>query len=801
MRATTQEAGYEIKRYKTENPEGEEIVLKIEHINLGIFEKEQPDIAIQNDIAEINVSFKGYNHTYYYSARNKYIQKNAEGKLILEGEGGYDNKLDGFSVGVKTDGYKYGYKNMGYTREIYRSYVNYTALGKSDGLKMYVTYKITIANQSTGLNVLVKDIVDYYDSAHLIAQNGSGGKIVGNLNCEIEPQKTYQTSITFEVSQDAIKDLLNGGFTIDNVVEISSYSVKKDGEYYAGIDTDSAPGNADPYKEDTYEDDTDKAPGLTIMQAGTNDRNGTKLVSGTVFEDYTDSNLKTNQERRGNGKYGSEDTGTAKDVTVELVEYTNGTETTAKIYPSPGTEIDATDITDQDGVYEFIGLVPGKYKLKYTYKDGTTIYSDVGQKEVTVQDYKSTIITSNTIKNNLNSNNYTFWYLNTDGYSVAVDDWATRQNINSKFSTINYNLQTNYYNKEQNYYEEYKKMSAISPGIEIAIENEQRQTAGNETQQHEYNNINFGIVERPRGSVKLEKEISHITLKLSNGQILIDGDPRTETLQHLIYPEQGILKIELDNELIQGASLEVTYTIRVNNKSEIDYNNENYYKFGENKTNLVTLKINKIVDYLDEKLVASSYEDYVKENPVANKWYHITPTDLLNKQDSTNNPTEDRNRNYLSDEVYNTVKNKSKIYLANEMASLSIINPDTSKEIEFTATKLLTSSTNDDDLTFENDTEIIQYSNDVGRFYETYDATSNDNVRKKITPGNYNPSEEGREENQETDSNYDNYPHSTITITPPTGKQMQNVVLYPIIGVIALAIIGVGVIIIKKKVL
>jgi len=67
--------------------------------------------------------------------------------------------------------------------------------------------------------------------------------------------------------------------------------------------------------------------------------------------------------------------------------------------------------------------------------------------------------------------------------------------------------------------------------------------------------IKFGIVERPRQSIQVNKEISHVRLTLANGQILVQGDPRNETINYVTYPEGGSLKIEVDNEIIEGANI------------------------------------------------------------------------------------------------------------------------------------------------------------------------------------------------------------------------------------------------------
>ena len=86
-------------------------------------------------------------------------------------------------------------------------------------------------------------------------------------------------------------------------------------------------------------------------------------------------------------------------------------------------------------------------------------------------------------------------------------------------------------------------------------------------------------------------------------------------------------------------------------------------------------------------------------------------------------------------------------------------------------------STTTDDLTYENDIEIIQL-----RGRKTVDSI----------PGNYDPT-----------TNTPNEPDDDVvevTITGPTGENRQYII-YGIIGISTLVIIGVGIVIIKKRVL
>lgn len=65
-------------------------------------------------------------------------------------------------------------------------------------------------------------------------------------------------------------------------------------------------------------------------------------------------------------------------------------------------------------------------------------------------------------------------------------------------------------------------------------------------------------------------------------------------------PKNGFVRVELDNELIQGSTLEVSYEIKATNESEVDYLSEDFYKYGKVEGPVVTITPSAIIDYLDK---------------------------------------------------------------------------------------------------------------------------------------------------------------------------------------------------------
>ena len=112
------------------------------------------------------------------------------------------------------------------------------------------------------------------------------------------------------------------------------------------------------------------------------------------------------------------------------------------------------------------------------------------------------------------------------------------------------------------------------------------------------------------------KRVSSFKITLANGQVLadatVDENGNLQGLHDYVtymgpsvsngFSNKGYIKAEMDNELIEGATLEVGYEIKFINNSELDYMSERYYKYGIKEGNVVTLTPSAVVDYLDKNL-------------------------------------------------------------------------------------------------------------------------------------------------------------------------------------------------------
>ena len=409
--SSTKEAGLDLGTPNKQggypfDPTKDEIV----DINFGVYEREDPDMAITSDLFAAETAINGYSEIYQYGKRYGQIEDGSA-----------------YTVTVKASDVKY---NQPYERKLYKTDVEYTT-ETDDGseLAVYLTYSVTIKNQSSSINVMVKDLVNYFnkDFSDGIIEAGTGAVlgevatmknnnafVVTNidgievsevsedsgyskqyitLNKEIEAGSKFQFLIQYKMKKEAIVKVLQGGISFNNIVEINTCSAEhKDGRVWTAVDMDSAVGNCIPNNKATLEDDTDYAPAINILLDTENERE----ISGIVFEDSTDKEFNTNELRNGNGTYDSGEKG-IENVTVQLIDIDRGT---IAYSDNDGTNI----VSGSQGNYALHGFIPGNYIIKFTYGKDAEKY--------TAQQYKSTIYVDQARANM----NYANGYINASGY-------------------------------------------------------------------------------------------------------------------------------------------------------------------------------------------------------------------------------------------------------------------------------------------------------------------------------------------------------------------------------------------------
>lgn len=719
------------------------------NINLGVYKREQPDLSIKKDIKNVRLSINGYNHIYEYEQR-----------FVNQGEYG-----DGFNVGVKF-GNRYG--NMKYTRAIYKADYEYkNDIDQSRELKVYITYRIGIKNNSSTLSAKVNEIMEYFDNRyeqdHIVVGTGINeeGNITGELNStllgsynndyskmainteglgNIERQSAKDVYVQFKFSREAVEQILGSGETLDNITEITSYSVFDENGIYAGIDQNSNPGNCIPGNTDTYEDDTDYAPSLQLEVA-----DHARKLTGKVFEDEALKELLEKQNiRQGNGELDDNEAG-IQNVEVQLATIDEN----AKIEP-------VTTTTNENGDFSFEGFIPGNYVITYTW----------GDEKYTVQDYKGTIFDQASHQGDK-------WYKNVDKrLTDATDDYNTRLAIDEELKTLRHDTKTTI-----------DKMNSYTPNFGVGVEYDSAYTASTGDQyQYLIKDVDFGIIQRPVQSFDLSKEVRNLKVTLQNGQVIEDATIKdgkiTGTQNKLVYlgPLKGVdagypngsVKLELDNEITQGAVAEITYEINITNTSELDYVDEEFYKYGTiPERRPVVMMPTKVIDYLDKGWAYAQDEAINKEN----KWENKEINDI---KDDVSNSVYENEQSKIKDRIilYTNKLEEDRITLA---PGEKLTNP-----LKLKATKVLT-TVNNNDIELNNETEVIELKKTGGR------------TLKDSTPGNYVP---GSGYKLEADDDM----AETFIVAPSTGENLS-FLLPVVIGVMTLIILGTGIVIIKREVL
>ena len=849
-------------------------VNEIKNINLGLYSREQVDVAVDSDVARFVLNVNGYQHTYKYATLvNPDTQEEMDVKLkALKG--------------------KY------YERQLHESTISYSATPEGvPNLYADITYKIYLQNKSNTLTAKIKELTLNYDedlkiisygyegsnvntevseSAITATKNGTGAVQLKEATIDLEKLEDRKISagkrevleVTFRTDANTIAKILNNptGIKFDFMAEVKTYSTyanneenafnRAEGIYaYASIDKNSAARNAqvqidtdDSFVTDTFENDTTIAPTFKLSK-------GTQTeLSGIVYEDSpkesTPIKISGNNiyERVGDGIYNNENV--MANVLVELLsvpmengQYDSDTARTgengrqeydvAKLYQENKTtqgetsKVLARTYTNEKGEYKFEGLTAGNYVIKYTYgknmkdvdengqekgtiRSATAIYTSDGKtklKEIEAREYKSTVITSGEISNAMNitdgkahlNGDYS-WFLKSPEtrYSDAVDDVEYRANL-EKEAKVNYEIL-----KGTKTYV-YENMEAYTPYFKLGVEefNDQQSGATLETQEDgtlnyvfTIDNVDFGLIERPIVDLQVDKVITGLKVSLGNGQVLINGDPSKESLPYVRTGLDDFVPIEMDTELLQNATIEEEYTIKITNNSELDYSiypiwgtdntqkvalRRNYYYYGTQEglstDEAVTARIDVLGDYIGSELTAD-------ESTMESGGWKKKAIEELTSYNGTNlftTENDGKKEKTLRDGKY-TIYTTNTFNNPNE----EIVTIGQTKSIAYKVSRLL--AVNTDTMKYTNDVEILQYSG----YSQNKDRTEENtyNRVKDTTPGNLVPG--GAMEDDEDSVR--------TTITPPTGTIISRW-LYVTTVAAGLILVGATIIFIRKRVL
>ena len=329
--------------------------------------------------------------------------------------------------------------------------------------------------------------------------------------------------------------------------------------------------------------------------------------------------------------------------------------------------------------------------------------------------------------------------------------------------------------------------------------------------------IDLGLVERPEAQLKLSKRVANFQLVLANGSTMFDTDKSVNNLYfskhdgHRTSYKDGrmtkpvvntkntkatpeLVQLNMDDELMVGSSIKVTYELKVDNVGEVDYLDKQFYYTGVTNNpsadNVSKTNANQIIDYLSNM---TKYNK--KEQLTGTNWNTVTVNDVIaSKADASKIANDLVNRQYV-DEVstYNTLLTSAD--LSGDLLP-ELMKGNSSKKTNLVVSTLVGSVKNADTLTYNNLSEIIKTSNTQGRRLqysivgnqEMADQSLSSNAREDV----YSSSD------LVTPSEIDADSAQKIVLLPPTGANRNYLPI--VISVIAVSLLVMATTVIVGKV-
>ena len=587
------------------------------------------------------------------------------------------------------------------------------------------------------------------------------------------------------------------------------------------VDVNSTPGNLETIEEITngvinFEDDSDKTTAtLTITDDPTPpDPNtpidSTNIISGCVWEDNNKNGIRDSGEEKIAGvkvalckKYerddgtqqvaGDEKLGWIKEYNDKLKLYNK-----EYIYKSVGEYT-----TGEDGTYSFEVKESGDYYVLFGYglDDATVLTNDEdnetykvlverrgkNEKSYNGQDYKSTIFQAG-FENGYDIENVDYdKSLNEAHVSKAIDDWARVEEVN-KYSKI----QTNHIaevlaspTKVPTYLGEQYGSDLMGRLVDELTTNTwkiaktQKIKIEGRKNGEKIENVDLGLVERPITQLQITNNVENVKVTLSDGSIVFDATQTAEAkgneIKNVIWKSNriatkgitgGFIQLYLDEELMYGATIQITYKMQINEKNDdyVEYEGLEYYAKGRTNSGIkVESKAKKLVCYIPNKMQFNKTQ--------SGDWNAITdineiiPAEEKDGENINNNLVNYRLKDTISSQS-NTISkieadNINNAYLNNNMLTIS---------------QLITKESAQGG--YECKVEIVELENAVGRRMET------------SIVGNFNPANDPVE-NDEAKA-------EDVAVMPPFGIGQ---VFYYILTIVIAGMLVVGIIFIKKKVL
>lgn len=350
-------------------------------------------------------------------------------------------------------------------------------------------------------------------------------------------------------------------------------------------------------------------------------------------------------------------------------------------------------------------------------------------------------------------------------------------------------------------------------------------------------NLDLGLVQRPKAQLKVTKQITNVKLTLANNSTLFDASARATNVlwvDHKAHGQdtdnvystdknynnslmlnpvvrqnstnKGKVQLTMDEELMHGSTLQITYAITVANVGEVDYNEEQFYYTGKvaDTSTIVKTDPRVLVDYVGTQVHDYNSNDdntSTRNNLQFNKaqnpdWNTISSADLLNNGLLNTRLTDNVNK-YTDGHIITTtaaskglipviadqsnVKDKiANAFNSDPLHALETVNSTQSVSgVQLILTQMITQDSSSDDRIYNNMTELVTTQNTVGRKM-SYSVV-----------GNQDPTMEPRE--------IDADDSQEVVILPPFGNTHLFYVLGGAIALILIAGITITLVVLKKR--
>lgn len=633
-----------------------------------------------------------------------------------------------------------------------------------------------------------------------MALQGFGGYInIGEKNniAEINGYKTYYSANTSTPNRH--------GAIIGNNTTVAGL-----------VDVNSTPGNLETIEEITngvinFEDDSDKTTATLTIDDGDDptppDSNtpidSTNIIDGCVWEDNNKNGIRDLGEEKIAGVKVAlctredkiNDQLSTGEKQVDWIQRYN-----EKNYNKYTYKVVKEETTDQNGEYSFKDVEKGDYYVLFGYGlDDATILTNNKENETNKilgktgsntksyngQDYKSTIFQANLENGEYDLEKIKEYdkNLNDKYVSDAIDDWGRVKEVN-EYSKI----QTNHIaevlaspTKVPTYLGEQYGSDLMGRLVDELTTNtwkiaktpkiEVTEVKGGER----IPNVDLGLVKRPITQLQITNNVENVKVTLSDGSIVFDATQTAEATKNVIWKSNriatkgitgGFIQLYLDEELMYGATIQITYKMQINEKNDdyVEYEGLEYYAKGRTNSGIkVESKAKKLVCYIPNKMQFNKTQ--------SGDWNSITDINEIIPAEEKDG--ENINNNLVNYRLKDTISSQSNTISKIEANN---INNEYLNHNMLTISQLITKEGAQGG--YECKVEIVELENAVGRRMET------------SIVGNFNPAN-NPVENDEAKA-------EDVAVMPPFGIGQ---VFYYILTIVIAGMLVVGIIFIKKKVL